>query len=112
MKKHNVIALDDLSDLEEIKEEFRLEEEELKTLVKNSSRVKNRITVPWAVSQRICRAIVLIHNQARYFEGMAILCSLAGWRPRILENEFDPPEERARTRASFNAWIKSLTKGV
>lgn len=112
MGRHKVVALDDQSDIEDIEEEFRLEEEELKTLVKNSARVKNRIAVPWAVSQRICRAIVLIHHQARYFEGMAILCSLAGWKPRALENEFDPPEERARTRASFNAWIKSLTRGA
>ena len=94
--------------IDETEEEFRFEEEELKTFVKNSTKVKSRITVPWAVSQRICRAIVLIHHQSRYFEGMAILCALAGWKPRILENEFDPPEEMARTRKQFNQWVKSL----
>lgn len=97
-------------DVDDIAREFEIEEQELKTFVKNSSSVKNRITVPWAVHQRICRAIVLIHNQCRYFEGMAILCALCGWRPRILENEFDSPKERARTKKSFNDWIKSLTR--
>jgi hypothetical protein len=82
--------------------------EDLRTLVKNSKRVKNRISIPWAAQQRICRAIVLIHNQARYFEGMAILCGLAGWKPRCLENEFDPPEEQLKTRAQFNKWVREL----
>jgi hypothetical protein len=91
--------------------EFELEEKELNTLVKNSSKVKNRINVPWAVQQRICRAIVLIHHQARYFEGMAILCALCGWKPRILENEFDSPQERKRVRESFNQWVRQLVKG-
>jgi hypothetical protein len=96
--------------VDEVENEFELEEEEIKTLVKNSSKVKNRIKVPWAVRQRIVRAIVLIHHQARYFEGMAILCSLAGWKPRILENEFNSLKERKRVRESFNQWVKSLTK--
>jgi len=101
----------DLAAAREIDADFDLEEEEIATLVKNSSRVKDRITVPWAVSQRICRAIVLIHHQSRYFEGMAILSSLCGWKPRILENEYDSAEERLRTRKSFNKWVASLTKG-
>lgn len=96
--------------IDEVEKEFESEEIELKTLVKNSSRVKNRIKVPWAVQQRICRAIVLIHHKARYFEGMAILCALAGWKPRILENEFDSPQERKRVRESFNQWVRRLVK--
>jgi hypothetical protein len=96
--------------IDPIEKEFELEEEEVKTLVKNSSKVKNRINVSWAVRQRIVRAIVLIHHQARYFEGMAILCALAGWKPRILENEFDPPEERIRVKEQFNKWVRSFVK--
>jgi len=95
---------------QQIERLFDVETKELKTLVKNSAKVKGRIGVPWSVQQRICRAVVLIHHCGRYFEGMAILCSLAGWKPRCLENEFDTIEERQRTRASFNHWVNSLVK--
>jgi len=95
--------------IDPVEKEFEFEEEEVKKVVRKS-RVKGRINVSWAVRQRIVRAIVLIHHQARYFEGMAILCALAGWKPRILENEFDPPEERVRVKEQFNRWVKSLVK--
>jgi hypothetical protein len=95
---------------EDIESSFAIEEKEVKSLVKEASR-KDRVTVPYAVRSRISRAIVLIHNMARYYEGMAILCSLAGWKPRCLENEFDPPEERMRVRKQMNAWIRSITSG-
>lgn len=92
----------------EIEAEFAIEEAEVKAMVKNATK-KSRIDVPYPVRTRISRAIVLIHNCARYYEGMAILCALCGWKPRILENEFDPPEERQRTKNQMNAWIKSIT---
>lgn len=66
-----------------------------------------RLSVSAGVRDRISRAINLIHHQARYFEGMSILCGLAGLHPRILENGFDSPEEQIRTRQQFNAWAKS-----
>jgi hypothetical protein len=92
----------------EIEAEFNIEEAEVKEMVKNATK-KSRINVPYHVRTRICRAIVLIHNCARYYEGMAILCALCGWKPRALENEFDPPEERKRTKDNMNAWVRSIT---
>jgi len=89
--------------------DFELEEKEVEKVVKASTRVKGKISVPWSVHQRIVRAIVLIHHQARYFEGMSILCSLAGFKPRCLENEFDSLLERKKVRDQFNQWVKSFT---
>jgi hypothetical protein len=42
---------------------------------------------------------------------MAILSGLAGWKPRILENEYDSPEEQMNTRQQFNAWVKKMGQG-
>lgn len=80
----------------------------LKDFIENSKKVKGKVIVPHAVQTKICRAIVLIHHQARYFEGMAILCALAGWKPRCLENEFDPPLTQLKTREQFNKWVREL----
>ena len=91
----------------EIEESFRVSDVEANKVVR-ASRVKGRINVSWAIRQRISRAIVLIHHQARYFEGMAILSALCGWKPRILENEFDPPDVQAQTRKQFNDWVRKL----
>jgi hypothetical protein len=84
------------------------QEDGLKDFIKNSAKVKSKVDVPYAVRTKICRAIVLIHNESRYFEGMAILCALAGWKPRVLENEFDPAEEQLKTRRQFNKWVREL----
>ena len=103
------MMIDQYEDLQVIEESFCLDEAEAAKAVK-ASRVKNRIDVPWAVSQRIVRAIVLIHHKACYFEGMAILASLCGWKPRILENEYDPPEERRLVRERFNDWARRMAR--
>lgn len=67
-----------------------------------------RLLISKAVQERITRAIVLIHNDARYFEGMAILAGMAGFKPRVLENEFDDFEEQLLTRKKFNEWVKKM----
>lgn len=81
---------------------------EAEKVVKASRAQKSRLLVSDAVRQRIARAVVLIHHEARYFEGMAILAGMAGWRPRILENEYDNAEEQLRTRNEFNKWVKQM----
>ena len=88
------------------------DDEIARKLIRVSRSDKSRkLSVSASVRQRILHAVVLIHNQARYYEGMSILCAMAGMRPRILENGYDSPEEQIRTRKHFNDWIKSLTKG-
>ena len=84
---------------------------EAKKMIRASRTEEPRLMVSAAVRARVATAIVLIHHQARYFEGMAILSGLAGWKPRILENEYDSPEEQMNTRQQFNAWVKKMGQG-
>jgi len=55
---------------------------------------------------KIANAIILIHNDEKYFKGMNILCKLIGW-PN-LRNQFDSSSERKQTTIKFNNWIKKL----
>ena len=69
------------------------------------------LTLPgWEIQQRISMAIVLIHNCARYFEGMQILCELAGYERNALINQYDSVQERKATREKFNNWVHSLVE--
>lgn len=70
------------------------------------------VEISWDVHCKICRAIVLIHHCARYFEGMQILCELIGWNKNSLLNEFDSIAERKKTRESFNYWVRELAKNL
>lgn len=66
--------------------------------------------VPWEIRCKVRRAIMLIHNCARYFEGMQLLCEIAGYEKGCLTNKYDPIDERRRTRAQFNRWVKALSE--
>ena len=49
------------------------------------------------VRQQICQAIITIHAECRYYDGLDILCSLAGWG--TFRNEFYASDE-------MNAWVR------
>ena len=68
------------------------------------------VEIPWEARCNITKAIVLIHNCARYFEVMQILCELVGWEKNALTNQYDSIAERRKTRESFNSWVKHLTE--
>jgi hypothetical protein len=49
--------------------------------------------------QKVCQAIVLIHAERRYYDGMDKLCKVVGWPPII--REIDSSEE-------MNSWLCSV----
>lgn len=51
--------------------------------------------------QRVCQAIVTIHAEKRYYEGMDMLCKVVGWPPLL--HGFHTPEE-------MNVWLDSVIK--
>lgn len=54
------------------------------------------------VRQKICQAIVTIHAECRYYDGLDMLCEIAGWP--TFRNELYPPAE-------MDAWIKQKGAG-
>jgi hypothetical protein len=50
------------------------------------------------VRQRICRAIVTIHAEGRYYDGLDLLCELVGWG--TFRNELYP-------EAAMTDWLAS-----
>jgi hypothetical protein len=53
----------------------------------------------WADQERIRKAIVTIHGEARYYEGLDMLCSLVGWKTFRCEGLY-PSQE-------MDAWVRS-----
>lgn len=51
--------------------------------------------------QKVCQAIVTIHAEKRYYEGMDILCKVVGWPPLL--HGFHTPEE-------MNIWLDNVIK--
>ncbi len=58
----------------------------------------------WLEKEKIRRAIVTIHAERRYYEGLDILCQLVDWGSFRCEGLY-PSEE-------MNAWLKKQGAGV
>jgi hypothetical protein len=55
-----------------------------------------------ALRQKVCRAIVTIHAEGRYYDGLDLLCAVAGWPS--FRNELYSPE-------MMDAWISEHGAG-
>lgn len=55
---------------------------------------------------QVRRAILAIHHHANYFQGMEILCEIAGWAGLVCVNEYDSEKDKELTRQSFDNWVK------
>lgn len=69
-----------------------------------------KITMDHYEQQLLRMAIVKIHCNAEYYEGMEILCKLAEWGDLL--NPYYTEEERAEVKARFNRWVRDLRQRV
>lgn len=58
----------------------------------------------WKDQERIRMAIVTIHAEGRYYDGMDRLCELVGWKSFRFEGGFLPSE-------AMDAWVRSKGGG-
>jgi hypothetical protein len=59
--------------------------------------------VDWADQERVRMAIVAIHAEARYYEGLDMLCELVGWKSFRCEGLYPAAE--------MDAWVRSKGGG-